>query len=381
MRELIIIGGGLAGSSLATALARAGVDVLLLEQRPQPRPKVCGEFLSPDALLSLRSLGLYERVAALNPAPMQTARLVDQTGLGLSLPLPGEAWGVSRSALDATLLEAAREAGSEVRTGVRAAQVTAEEGGFRIATQGAWLQTRAVVGAWGRQTSPGLRSHQPPPTRLGWIGLKRHYLGVPPGDGGVELYMVDGGYVGLAPVEGGQTNCSALVRQPAFAAAGGSLDSFLEAACQQNPALATRLSGGRPVAGTEAAVSGVDTQCPLRPWAGWPLIGDAAGVIPPLVGDGMAMALRSAELTCSLATRFLAGHLTLGTWADTYVRALQAEFSPRLRLARRLQFWLLRPWACRGLLRLGHLLPPLAACMVRATRGPVTHRREPLGGR
>jgi flavin-dependent dehydrogenase len=373
MYDVIIIGAGPAGSSLAAALARRGFQVLLAEGKELPRHKVCGEFLSPESLQSLRALGLYHRVADLRPETMRSALLVGHRGLSLRLPLPGDAWGISRFALDAALLAAAREAGADVRTGTPASLIAPEGRTFRVAVGGVWLEARAVIAAWGRQTCPGLRAHKPPPAPRAWVGLKRHYEGAAPGDGEVALYFVAGGYVGLAPVEGGRLNCAALVSQPAFAAAGGRPDRFLESACRQNPALARRLAGAHPAAESEVTVAAVDTGRAPIPWnnSGWPLLGDAATMIPPLVGDGMAMALRSAELTLPLVEGYLHGALSRAGWAERYSQAYRAEFARRIRLARQVQTWLIRPLVSDGLILLGHLFPDLAARLVHATRGPV----------
>lgn len=372
MREVIVIGAGLAGSSLAAALARRGHDVLLVEQKELPRHKVCGEFLSPESLHSLRTLGLYDQVARLSPWPMSEAKLVGRSGRHLTLPLPDTAWGVSRYSLDQALLEAAREAGAEIRTGVAASHISPLPGGrgYAVAVGRSWINARAVLAAWGRQTLPGLRAHEPPPKHRAWVGVKRHYTDLPAGQA-VELYFVDGGYVGLAPVEGWRLNCSALISQPAFQRAGGGVDAFLAHACRQNPALAARLDSGRPVAATDKAVSGVDTGRRPIPWTMLPLLGDAAAMIPPLAGDGMAMALRTAELSLPLVEQYLAGHLSREQWAERFTRAYHAEFTRRLHLARLVQQGLVHPLAGESVLLLGRLLPRLAGQVLLATRGPI----------
>src|SRR5215470_11350393 len=123
MHDVVIIGAGVAGSSLAAALAARGTDVVLLERRSFPHHKVCGEFLSPESQASLRALGLYDTVAALNPAPMTQARLFSRRGVHLQVGLPGVAWGVSRFMLDPALAYAAVRVGAQLREGVTATAV------------------------------------------------------------------------------------------------------------------------------------------------------------------------------------------------------------------------------------------------------------------
>ncbi len=108
MRDVVVIGAGLAGSGIAATLAQQGWDVLLIERDAFPRHKVCGEFLSPESQASLHALGLYAAVAALDPCPVTNVRLVTQNGAIVEAALPGHAWGVSRYALDGALATAAQ---------------------------------------------------------------------------------------------------------------------------------------------------------------------------------------------------------------------------------------------------------------------------------
>jgi flavin-dependent dehydrogenase len=98
-------------------------------------------------------------------------------------------------------------------------------------------------------------------------------------------------------------------------------------------------------------------------------VGDAALMLPPLCGDGIAMALRSAELCAPLADAFLQGKMTTGEWAAAYRRAWRAEFGARVRLGRWMQRALLVPALADGLLATGALFPALADYLVQATRG------------
>ncbi len=103
MRDVVIVGAGLAGSGLATVLSNLGWDVLLVERRQLPQHKVCGEFLSPESQASLHALGMYNSVAELAPSRMDQAVLVSRLGRSVQVALPGDAWGVSRFTLDAAL--------------------------------------------------------------------------------------------------------------------------------------------------------------------------------------------------------------------------------------------------------------------------------------
>lgn len=370
-RELVIIGAGPAGSSAAAMLAQSGVDVLLLEQQRFPRHKVCGEFLSPEAQQSLRRIGLYSVIDALSPALIDRAKFVSPVGLAVPIILPGRAWGISRFAFDTALAAAAEQNGAELRTGQTATEVTQLNEGYKVVLraqgrQKFMIRARAVITACGRHSRPAL----PPRSRSDReisVGLKQHYEGMSMPTQ-VELYFFTGGYVGVSPIEDGRINVCLLVSRSVLIQAGKTIDSMLRWAARQHPTLARRLSEGRPVPGTEAVVAPVDTHRSAAPWDGTACLGDTAVMIPPLCGDGLAMALRSAELCAPLAVDFLRDRLSLVAWETAYLVAWQTAFGRPVRVANYLQSALSQPILADICLGLGRLVPRLASRLVRATR-------------
>lgn len=386
--DVLVIGAGPAGSSAAAALAVRGWSVLLVERDRFPRHKVCGEFLSPEAQGSLHALGFLPPLAAQGPRPLHHVEITAPDGRRLRRPLPGAAWGISRYALDRTLAETAQTFGVTLRTGVTAThtaplhdayQVTLRQDGQRTT-----VTARAVLAAAGRQSratlfpQPASRvsgKHRAAPYS---VGVKRHYAGMSlPGQ--VELFLFAGGYAGLNPIENGtehrtesgRANLCLLVENDHFRAAGATPERMIAAAAAANPALAERLAGARPLPATTCTVGAVDTYSPARLWDGLPRLGDAALMLPPFCGDGMAMALRGAELCVAGADAYLRDECSLAQWEAAYTQAWRAEFAPRLRLAHLLQRFLLRPSLAGRLLTLGAWLPWAADYAVRATRGPV----------
>lgn len=379
--DAVVVGAGLAGSTLAAALASHGWDVLLIERDRLPRHKVCGEFLSPEAQGSLRTLGLYQEVAALEPVALQAAHLVSARGRAVQVALPGTAWGVSRHGLDAALAAGAVASGArlwQAATVTRCEREPSSRGGgwqlhVRRADGPVTVRARAALVACGRHSAAGLPPHASPPdtqARARYVGVKCHYEDVSM-PARVELYFFRGGYAGINRVEGGRANLCLLASYEAFAAAGRSVSALIGAAAEWNEALAERLHGARPLPATECAVAPVDTHRPARPWDDVPCLGDTATMIPPLCGDGMAMALRSAELCAPLAHAYLQGQLSVDDWSAAYCAAWHREFDGRLRAGRLLQRVLERPLWADGMLRIGKQLPELATYFVYATRGTV----------
>ena len=237
------------------------------------------------------------------------------------------------------------------------------------------INERALIMACGRHTAPGL----PPRERVaakraqGWrrcVGIKLHYAEVemPPQ---TELYLLPGGYVGLNPVEGGRANLCALLSYDAFAQAGRQIDTAIQQMIHWNGALAERLADAVPIAESSCTVAPVHTERRAQPWDGVACLGDTAAMIPPLCGDGMAMALQTAALCAPLADEFLHGRRTLVDWQQSYSREWHVAFDTRLRVGRILQNGLGWPRVGDAMLDLGRILPSVATYLVRATRGSV----------
>jgi flavin-dependent dehydrogenase len=371
--DIIILGAGPAGSSLAAVLRELGWDVVLIERRNFPHHKVCGEFLSPESQASLRAMGLYPTVAALQPARIAQARLVSPAGVAVQTPLPGCAWGLSRFALDAGLAAAAQQRGVDLRANITATAIRQIGKSFEVALRSRngseTIRARAVVAACGRHSLSGL-----PPRRTqnlkpgqGYVGVKCHYEGVTmPAQ--VELFFFPGGYAGVNRIEGERVNFCLLATQAAFVRAGQSMAAMRHTAACWNPALGRRLAGGQVLPETETAVAAVDPNRPGTPWDGVACLGDTAVMIPPLCGDGMAIALRSAELCAPLAHNFLQGQLSLADWQVGYQASWHAEFDQPVRVGRYLQAMLNLPLLADALIGLGRLAPPLVTALVQATR-------------
>jgi flavin-dependent dehydrogenase len=372
--DVAVIGAGPAGSGAAAALAMRGWRVLLLEQDRFPRHKVCGEFLSPESQATLATLGLYDELAVLNPVPLTRAALVSRKGTELQTNLPGIAWGLSRYAMDEALAAGAERHGATLWQRSRVTDLQRTPDGIVLQVrQGAetqQIQVRAALLAAGRSVNASLSAKpvQRSSAKLN-VGIKAHFTGLAMPNQ-VEIYLFEGGYVGINPVESGAANVCLLASYDALAAADRDPRAVFQMIAQQNPAFRARVAAAHLFDETLCTVGAVDTGRPGRPWNGVACLGDSASMIPPLCGDGMAMALHSAALCAPLADAFLRGQIELAEWEARYAAAWNGTFTPRLRTGRALQA-VLTSRAAEILLHAGNLLPPAAAYFVRATRGTV----------
>lgn len=423
--DVAIIGAGLAGSLLATLMAQQGWRVLLLEKARFPRHKVCGEFLSPEAQQVLLNAGLHTTITTLNPVHLTNAVLISRSGTSLDIPLPGEAWGISRYALDHALARAAQFYGTVLWEGCMAKRIepsNTPDGTYRLSYRGAGpgslgmdestTSVRAVVLASGRNTAKQLHkfnvaqshaistraSNQSKQERLGefplsphgfWhssllrqrrlkptllikpqicVGIKAHFCNVQMPNR-VELFLFDGGYVGINPLENGAVNVSLLASYSALNQANRTPAALFDQIKAENRSFAKRLAGAEMIDKTLCSVAPVNTHMRSRPWLDVACVGDVATMIPPLCGDGMAMALRSAELCAPLLDQFLRGDISQEAWRQQYTQQWHAEFDWRLRTGRLLQWLLNDQNLAEVVLRLGQWIPGLANTALKATRG------------
>jgi flavin-dependent dehydrogenase len=303
--EVLILGGGVAGCAASIALARKGRRVTLVEREPEPRHKVCGEFLSGEALDDLHALGLD--VASLGAVPIDSVRLA-AAKRAAEAPLPFPAASLTRKALDTALIAEALSAGVRVEQGRSVQSLSRIPGHGWLATldDGTTRQAPTIFLATGKHD---LRGHTRPKDPEQWVAFKM-YFRLTPGQtaelsGASELMLYPGGYGGIQPVEGGIANLCCVVQQRYLPRGGNRWESFLLKMQQDCPHLAMRLAGAEPLLMKPIAITHIPYGYIRRKTEdGLYCIGDQAAVIPSFTGDGISIALHTAR--CASAA-YLAG--------------------------------------------------------------------------
>ncbi len=330
MTGSIVIGGGLAGAATATLLARAGRRVTLVEREAGPVDKVCGEFLSREAERYLRGLGLD--LPALGALPIDSLRLCDGDRVA-SVPLPFTALSLSRRVLDEALLGLASRAGVTVLRGVKVQGLARVQGIFRARlANGDMVEGESAFLATGKHDVRGLR--RPSGRQDDLVAFKLHYRLAQKQAAElsrhVELVLFSVGYAGLSPIEDGRANLCLLVRKRRLEAVGNRWELLLAAIEAESSHLATRLRDGTPCWPRPLALSAIPYGHVQRRADGIWRLGDQAAVIPSFSGDGMSIALHSAQLAAAIylaggdANAFqqrLAHDVTSQVWLSTVLSA------------------------------------------------------------
>jgi flavin-dependent dehydrogenase len=320
----LVIGGGLAGSMVSIRLAAAGRQVTLLEKETTAHHKVCGEFLSPEAVEYLKQVGINP--LDLGAATIRFVRLSSKQRVA-ETALPFTALSLSRFALDEALLSRTEECGCKVQRGSFVEQLNSQDNLWSAQLRGGEsVCAHSVFLANGKLDLRGWeRAH----TGQGdLVAFKLHWQLDPAQTEKlrdfIELFLLPSGYGGLSLVERNIANLCLVVRQVELRRIGG-WQKLLASVLDDNRHLKQRLQGAKTLWDRPLAISSIPYGHLAGQASGLWCVGDQAAVIPSFTGDGMSIALHSAALAADM-------YLT-GDSAEQYNHRLHAQLSRGMGLA------------------------------------------------
>src|SRR5689334_19235672 len=348
--DVIIAGGGPAGSSAAIHLAQYGARVLLVEQKKFPRPKLCGEFISPECCAHFERLGVAERMLAGNPSQLSETVFFSKNGTNVSVPSKwfsagGAALGLSRAEMDERLLRRAVEVHAEVREDVNVVDLLVQDGrvtGVKLKENGIEETIRApiTIDATGRarfltRMFERTRNIKPALQQRPLVAFKAHLRNTSVAAGVCEIYFYRGGYGGLSTIENGLSNLCFIVKARDVRAHDSDATRLMrQIVCENRRAAETLRHAELASDWLAVSLESFGRHSPA-PASGLFAIGDAASFIDPFTGSGMLMALESGELAAgAIAPQLARLQSTTGLKmaSESYTRLYRAQFNSRLRL-------------------------------------------------
>jgi flavin-dependent dehydrogenase len=374
MYDLVVIGGGPAGSAAAITAARVGFKVLLLERGRFPRQKVCGEFVSAESLQLLGSLLSHSDICLLDEAVRISRTRIFADRRILQGPVDPPAASIARIELDPALWRAAAASGVEGREQTTVNKVTGD-GPFAVSTTCGDFEARTVINASGRWSNlsrtpttgdaaldEGVLSHAGAQHR--WIGLKGHFAESQPAPS-VDLYFFEGGYCGVQPVAlrdstSNRVNVCAMVRAVTARNLG---DVF-----SLNQALLERSQNWEPLM-EPVATSQLVFRKSQATRDNILHAGDAATFVDPFIGDGISLALRSGALAAETLEPFLRNQQSFLATLAAYEANYADRFGRVFRSSSRIRGLLRWPKPIRWMaLTAAEYSPALMEYAVRSTR-------------
>lgn len=343
--EVIIVGGGPAGTATATHLAKTGRSVLLLDRENFPRDKPCGEFYSPPVRGLLTDLGVYEEVVSAGAHPVPGAMVYTRDGqsFGSALTEVAHPWAaeggfsLERRVLDNLLWKNAARCGVDARQGVSLRGLLHDEAGriCGVRTSSGEFRAPLVVGADGGRSRVAREMGVVRPLRhLQKIALVAHYSRVrekkdaPPSP--VEMHLgADDTVCGYGPGPFGSANVTIVVpEREARAIASVGAENYADRLLATHfPKIDKRLERTTRSKLRTWGTFGHWTKTPIADGA--LLVGDAAAFVDPFTGEGVYFALRSAEMAAETINAALRSGDTSVQGLRSYARARQAELLPK----------------------------------------------------
>ncbi|MEM0941141.1 MAG: NAD(P)/FAD-dependent oxidoreductase [Bacteroidota bacterium] len=367
MKKIAIVGGGLAGLTSAILLARKGFDVTLFEEKKYPFHRVCGEYISNEVIPFLHKNHLYPQ--ELNPWPITTLRLTAPSGISLISTLDLGGFGISRYVFDEWL---SQKAGAEnveiIYDRVTGCKLNGDY--FHLETRSNGNYTSDItIGSFGKRSTLDKKlnrnfiSHRYP-----YIGVKYHLKTEEVDNNYIELHNFKGGYCGISRVENGIFNLCYLSHRKNLRNA-GSIPEMEEHVLFRNPYL-KRIFRNSDFLFDKPEVINEITFKPKEPVFNHILMsGDSAGMITPLCGNGMAMAIHSAKIVSELIIENVDSGFNRKHLESEYTKVWNNHFVRRLWAGRKIQNLFGGPLLSEIAIGLGKLFPPFTKKLMVKTHG------------
>lgn len=364
--QIAIIGGGLAGLTAAIHLCKTGKSVVLFEKNTYPKHKVCGEFISNEVLPYFKELGL--NIESLQPTHIHKTSISINSGKSISANLPLGGFGISRYHLDNYLYNTAKEFGCKI-IHQQVNEIDFSDDLFTIQTENnESFLANVVFGAFGKRSNLDIKLHRNfIQKKSPWLGVKAHYKGDFPNDL-VELHNFEGGYCGVSKVENDIINICYLAKYESFKKE-KDISNFQINVLNKNPKLKAIFDNSELLFEKPLTISQISFETKKQVENHILMLGDTAGLIHPLCGNGMAMAIHSAKIASECTLDFLNGKINRSELEINYTNQWNFNFKSRLQMGKILSKLLLNPFLSNLIMKWLIIFPKFVPYIIQKTHG------------
>ncbi|PBQ34597.1 hypothetical protein CNR22_23410 [Sphingobacteriaceae bacterium] len=367
IHDVVIIGGGLAGLALSLDLKKRGYTIVLIEKGSYPRQKVCGEYISMESHRYL--LSLCPALSGLNLPLIKNFRITS-TGLrDFKTPLGSGGFGISRYLLEELLYEEAKKAGVIFLLDTKAQSIAASEAGIcSVVTKSETIRSKIICNASGRRSNLEMTERGQKQTGTNYVGIKYH-IKLKRDAGLIEIHNFPGGYCGISAIEEDKSCLCYIVNAKELNAVNKSIPELEKKILSQNVNLKKIFTDADFLFREPVTVSGINFLIKEPLTTEQFFLGDSAGSIAPVTGNGMSMGLRSAFVLANLLDDYFSGNITKDKLDKSYSDFWKKEFAMRIKLSRHFQKLSEYSSLTNITIRLFQVIPSLARRIIRLTHG------------
>jgi len=381
--DVAIAGGGLAGLALSIQLARAGYRVAVFEKDAYPLHKVCGEYISLESWNFLEELGLP--LSDWGVPVIRRVLISAPGGESIERELPLGGFGISRYKIDAALAGIARSSGVALYESTRVNDIIFERSRAQFRTTAGDFSAAVSCGTFGKRSNLDVKWKRPfvlkrPGALNNYVGVKYHvsaeYLLSIAAEGRIQfpedliaLHNFRGGYCGISKIEDNRYCLCYLTTAENLRISGNSIPIMEKSILSQNPFLKEIFSSSGEVLGTPVTISQISFDRKSQVEDHTLLVGDAAGMVTPLSGNGMSMALHGSKIAFRCIDSFLKEQVARHEMEQEYIDHWYRQFARRLWVGRSLQRWFGNEFRTNLLIHTLKPFPKFVSFLIRQTHG------------
>lgn len=369
--DVTIIGGGLAGLALSIQLVNKGHTVALFEKEQYPFHKVCGEYISLESWNFIESLGLP--LAEMQLPLIKKLLISSPNGNVLQHDLPLGGFGISRYRIDNELKKNAQSAGVDVYENCKVDEVIFTEEIFHVHTGKGFFTSKVCAGSFGKRSNLDIKwkrnflLHKN--NKLSnYIGVKYH-IKINDAVDTIALHNFKDGYCGLSKIEGDAYCLCYLTNAANLKNNNNSISEMEKNVLHKNPWLKTIFETCTMLYTAPVTISQISFAKKTQVQNHILLCGDAAGMITPLCGNGMSMALHSSKIAAGIISDFLQNKITRQQLENVYIKNWQQVFGKRLQTGRMIQELFGKTWATNIFISIMKKLPFVTTRLIKQTHG------------